>query len=68
MKSTTPEAQYAEGVFQIQPPICGVYFPNNISILQVRVNKRETELVLTFDTSKPLTSRINLSIILKTTG
>ena len=30
MKSPTPETKYAEGVFQIQSPICGVNFPNNI--------------------------------------
>ena len=51
MKSPTPEAQCAEGVFQIQSPICDVYFSNNISIPQVRVNKRETELDSTFETS-----------------
>ena len=32
MKSPTPEAQCAEIVFQIQTPICDVYFLNNISI------------------------------------
>ena len=51
MKSPTPEAQCAEGVFQIQSTICGIYFPNNISIFQVRFNKRETELDSTFETS-----------------
>ena len=51
MKSPTPETQYAEGAFQIQPPIYGVYFTNNISILQVRVNKSEAELDSTFETS-----------------
>ena len=51
MKSLTPEAQCAEDVFQIQSPICGVYFPNNISILQVRVNKMKTELDSAFETS-----------------
>ena len=50
MKSSTSEAQCAEGVFQIQFPICGVYFPNNISILKVRVNKMETELDSAFET------------------
>ena len=44
MKSPTPEAQFAEGVFQIQSPICDVYFSNNISIPQVRVNKKKIEL------------------------
>ena len=42
MKSPTPEAQCAEGVFQIQSIICGVNFSNNISITQVRVNERKT--------------------------
>ena len=51
MKSYTPEPQCAEGVFQIQSPICGVYFSNNISIIQVGVNKRKTEHDLTFETS-----------------
>ena len=51
MKSSTSEAQCAEGVFQIQFPICGVYFSYNISIPLVKVNKRETELESTFETS-----------------
>ena len=51
MKSPTPEAQCAEGVFQIQSPISDVYFSNNISVPQVRVNKRETEVDSTFETS-----------------
>ena len=34
-----PEAQFAEGIFQIKSPICGVNFSNNISITQVRVNR-----------------------------
>ena len=51
MKSPTLEAQCADGVFQIQSPICDVNFSNNISIPQIRVNKRETELDLTFETS-----------------
>ena len=51
MKSITPKAQCAEGVFQIQSPICGAYFSNNISIPQVMINKSETELVSTFETS-----------------
>ena len=41
MKSPTPEAKCAKGVFQIQSPICGVNFSNNISITQARVNKRK---------------------------
>ena len=32
MKSPTPEALCVEGVFQIQSPICGVNFSNNILI------------------------------------
>ena len=31
----------AKGVFQIQSPICGVNFLNNISITQVRDNDRK---------------------------
>ena len=50
MKSPTSEAQCAEGVFQIQSPICDAYFSNDISIPQVRVNKRENELDSTFET------------------
>ena len=38
MKSSTPEAQCAEDVFQIQSPICGVNFSNNVLIIQVRFN------------------------------
>ena len=63
MKFPTPEAQCAEGVFQIQSPICGVNFSNNISITQVRVNERETELDSTFETSEPLTSPLHDLII-----
>ena len=51
MKSPTPIEQFAEGIFQIQFPICGVYFSNNKSIPLIRVNKRETELESTFETS-----------------
>ena len=50
MKSLTTEGLYAKGVFQIQSPICGVNFSNNISITQVRVNEREIELDATFET------------------
>ena len=50
MKYPTPEA-YCAGVFQIQSPICGVNFSNNISTPQLRANKRETELDSTFVTS-----------------
>ena len=49
MKPPTPEIQCTEGIFQIQSPICDVYFSSNISIPQVRVNKRETELDSTFE-------------------
>ena len=41
MKSPTPEVKRAKGVFQIQSPICGDNFSNNISITQVRVNERK---------------------------
>ena len=41
MKSPTPEAKCAKGVFQIQSSICGVNFSNDISTIQVRVNERE---------------------------
>ena len=51
MKSPSPEAYYAEGVFQIQATICVVNFSNIISIPEVRVNKRETELSWSFETS-----------------
>ena len=62
MKFQSPNAQCAKGVFQIQFLICGVYF-SNISIPQIRVNKKETE---PDSASSPLNSRINFSIILKT--
>ena len=41
MKSQTPEAKCAKGVFQIQSPICGVDFSYNISSTQVRLNERK---------------------------
>ena len=41
MNTPTPEAKSAKGVFQIQSPICGVNFLNNISITQVKVNERK---------------------------
>ena len=50
MKSPTTEA-WCAGVFQIQFPVCGVNSSNNISMTQVRVNEKETELDPTFDTS-----------------
>ena len=40
VKPLTPEAKYAKGVFQIQSPLCGVNFSNNISITRVRNNER----------------------------
>ena len=43
-ESPTPEAQRAEGVFQIQSPVYGANFLNNRSITQVRVNERKTNL------------------------
>ena len=50
MKSSTPKALCVEGVFQVQSPVCGVNLSNNISIPQVWVNKKETELEPTFET------------------
>ena len=44
---------YSEPVFQIQFPICGVNFSNNILMTQVRVNERETELGWTFEAIIP---------------
>ena len=44
MKSPTQETKWAEGVFQIQSPICDVNFSNNISVNQVRVDVRKTNL------------------------
>ena len=41
MKSLTLEGKFAKVVFQIQSPICGVKFSNNISISQVRVSERK---------------------------
>ena len=41
MKSPTLEANFEEGVFQIQSTICGVNFSNKISITHVRVNERK---------------------------
>ena len=41
MKSPTTKAKCAKGICEIQSPICGVYFSNNISIAQVRVNDRK---------------------------
>ena len=35
MKSPTPETKFTKSVFQIQSPICGVNFSNNLSINQV---------------------------------
>ena len=41
MKSPTQEEKCVEGVFQIQSPICGVNFSNNISTTQIRVSQRK---------------------------
>ena len=51
MKYPAPEVQCAESVFQIQSPIRDVYFSSNVSVIQDRVNKMETELDSTFETS-----------------
>ena len=66
MKSPTLEAQCTDGVFQILSLIFRVNVSNNILTTQVRINERETELYSTFETFKPLTSRINPSIIIQT--
>ena len=58
--STHPEAECVKGVFQIQPPIFGVYFSNNMSTSQAKVKMSETEYYTIFETSKLLTSMINL--------
>ena len=54
-----------KGIFQIQPPISGINFSNNISVSQFGVNVRESEHGKTFETSflivKP---RINPSLFL----
>ena len=55
MKSPIPEAKCAKGVFQIQSPICGVNFSNNISITQVSVNERKTNLT---GSLKPLNHKV----------
>ena len=64
MKLTVPKALCTKGIFQIQPPISGANFSNNISIPQFRVNMKEIEHDKTFETYELLTSRINPSIIL----
>ena len=51
MNSPTPEAQCVKDIFQIQSPICGIHFSNNKSILQIRINCKETELDSTLDIS-----------------
>ena len=59
------KAWCVKGVFQIQPPISGVNFPNNISVSQFRVNMKETEHDTTFETSfLTVNPRINPSIVL----
>ena len=51
MKSPTPETQYADGVFQIQSPICRANFSENILITQVRISEGESGLDSTLETS-----------------
>ena len=41
MKSPTLETKCEKSIFQIQSPICGVNFSNDISITQVSVNERK---------------------------
>ena len=55
-----PEVECAMGVFQIQPPISGVNFLNNMLIPQARIVMSEIEHDTTFETSQLLTSWINL--------
>ena len=49
MNSPSPEVWCAESDFQMQSPIYDVNFSNNISMTQVMVNERETELDSTFN-------------------
>ena len=53
----------AKGILQLQPPVSGVNFSNNISIPQVRVNITETEDGTIFEFSELLTFGINTFII-----
>ena len=41
MKSLAPEPQCAEGVFQIQFPICDVFFANNVPIPKSGLTRRK---------------------------
>ena len=54
----------AKGVFQIDHPVAGANFSNNISMSLVRVNIRETEHDTTFEFFYVFTVKINPSIIL----
>ena len=49
MKSPILEAQCAEDGFQIQSPICGANFSNIISITEVSVSERKTEVDFIFN-------------------
>ena len=44
MKSPTPEVKCTKSVFQIQSPICGVNFSNNLSVNQVSSMRGKTNL------------------------
>ena len=44
MKSPTSEAKCPESVFEIQSPISGFNFSNNISISQVKTMRGKTNL------------------------
>ena len=46
MKFPTSEAWCVEGVFQIQSPVCGVNFLNNILLTQVRISENKLNLTL----------------------
>ena len=50
LKEKTVHNISTEGLFQIQSPICGVKFSNNILTSQVKIKEKETELDLTFET------------------
>ena len=41
MKSSIPEKKCAKAVFQIQSPICGIHFSNDLSTTKDRVNERK---------------------------
>ena len=60
MKSPPSEVECEKGVFQIQAPVSGVNFSDNMSIPKARVNTSETEHDTTFETSQILKSDSHL--------